>query len=173
MNKNAIKKYAIWARRELLERVSQKAMQYGITSDGENDPSLDSVNGKLLSDVEKKQRQALIKKVRQQGYEQAMEEAAYTWFNRFAALRFMEVNGYLPSHVRVFTDDDGNFKPQILSEAIHLELDGLNMDKVYELKNANKNEELFKYLLITQCNALSAILPGMFQKIADYTELLP
>lgn len=63
MNKNAIKKYAIWARRELLERVSQKAMQYGITSDGENDPSLDSVNGKLLSDVEKKQRQALIKKV--------------------------------------------------------------------------------------------------------------
>lgn len=172
MDKAAIKKYAIWARRELIERVSQKAMQYGITGDGENDPSLDSVNGKLLSDVEKKQRQALIKKVRQQGYEQAMEEAAYTWFNRFAALRFMEVNGYLPSHVRVFTDDDGNFKPQILSEAIHLEIDGLNMDKVYELKNANKNEELFKYLLITQCNALSAILPGMFQKIADYTELL-
>ena len=84
----------------------------------------------------------------------------------------MEVNCYLPSHVRVFTNDAGEFKPQILTEAIHLELDGLNMDKVYELENANKTEELFKYLLIVQCNALNSILPGMFQRIDDYTELL-
>ncbi len=97
---------------------------------------------------------------------------AYTWFNRFAALRFMEVNGYLPSHIRVFTDDEGHFRPQILAEAIHLELDGLNMEKVYQLKDANQEEELFKYLLIVQCNALNSILPGMFQKIEDYTELL-
>ena len=66
-----------------------------------------------------------------------MEEVAYTWVNRFAALRFMEVNGYLPSHIRVFTDDNNNFKPQILAEAIHLELDGLDMEKVYEMKNKN------------------------------------
>lgn len=172
MDKNAIKKYAVWARRELIERVSQKALQYGIATDDKADSNADSVNGKILSAVEKKQRQALIRKIQEQGYEQVMEEVAYTWFNRFAALRFMEVNGYLPSHVRVFTNEDGEFKPQILSEAIHLELDDLDMDKVYELKNANKNEELFKYLLITQCNALSNILPGMFQKIEDYTELL-
>ena len=172
MDKNAIKKYAVWARNELIERVSQKALQYGVTADGKADPKDTSVNGKLLSETEIKQREALIRKVNEQGYEQTMEEVAYTWFNRFAALRFMEVNGYLPSHVRVFTNDEGEFKPQILSEAIHLELDGLNMDKVYELKNANKNEELFKYLLITQCNALSGVLSGMFQKIADYTELL-
>lgn len=172
MDKNAIKKYAVWARRELIERVSQKALQYGITADGKADPNADSVNGRLLSDAEKKQRQALIRKVNEQGYEQVMEEVAYTWFNRFAALRFMEVNGYLPSHVRVFTNDEGEFKPQILSEAIHLDLDGLNMDKVYELKNANKDEELFKYLLIVQCNALNKILPGMFQRIEDFTELL-
>ena len=172
MDKNAIKKYAVWARRELIERVSQKALQYGITADGKADPNADSVNGRLLSDAEKKQRQALIRKVNEQGYEQVMEEVAYTWFNRFAALRFMEVNGYLPSHVRVFTNDEGEFKPQILSEAIHLNLDGLNMDKVYELKNANKDEELFKYLLIVQCNALNRILPGMFQRIEDFTELL-
>ena len=101
-----------------------------------------------------------------------MEEVAYTWFNRFIALRFMEVNGYLPSHIRVFTDDNNNFKPQILAEAIHLELDGLDMDKVYEMKNNNENDELYKYLIIVQCNNLSKILPGMFQKIADYTELL-
>ena len=172
MDKNAIKKYAVWARRELIERVSQKALQYGITADGKADPNVDSVNGRLLADAEKKQRRELIRKVNAQGYEQVMEEVAYTWFNRFAALRFMEVNGYLPSHVRVFTNDAGEYKPQILSEAIHLELDGLNMDRVYELKNASKNEELFKYLLVTQCNALSPILPKMFQRIADDTELL-
>ena len=101
-----------------------------------------------------------------------MEEVAYTWFNRFSALRFMEVNGYIPSHVRVFTDEENNFKPQIITEAIHLDLDGLDMEKVYELKDAEKSEELYKYLLIVQCNALNKILPGMFQKIADYTELL-
>lgn len=172
MDKNAIKKYAVWARRELIERVSQKALQYGITADGKADPNADSVNGRLLTDAEKKQRRALIRKVNEHGYEQVIEEVAYTWFNRFAALRFMEVNGYLPSHVRVFTNDAGEFKPQILAEAIHLDLAGLNMDRVYELKNANKDEELFKYLLVTQCNAMSPILPKMFQRIADDTELL-
>ena len=172
MDKNAIKKYAVWARRELIERVSQRALRFGITADGNADPEADSVDGYLLSAVEKKQRAALIKKVEEHGYEQVLEEAAYTWFNRFAALRFMEVNGYLPSHVRVFTNEEGEFKPQILAEAIHLELDGLNMDKVYELKDANNTEELYRYLLIVQCNALSSILPGMFQRIEDYTELL-
>lgn len=88
------------------------------------------------------------------------------------SLRFMEVNNYLPSRIRVFTDAEGNFKPEILTEAIHLELDGLDMEKVYALKDANDSEVLFKYLIITQCNALSGVLPGMFQKIADYTELL-
>ena len=172
MDKNAIKKYAVWARRELIERVSQRALRFGITADGKADPTADSVNGYLLSSSEKKQREALIKKVEEHGYEQVVEEVAYTWFNRFAALRFMEVNGYLPSHVRVFTNDAGEFKPQILAEAIHLELDGLDMDKVYALKDANDTEELYRYLLIVQCNALNTILPGMFQRIADYTELL-
>ena len=172
MNKNAIKKYAIWARRELIERVSQRAMIYGITPKEVGNPDADSVNGHLLSQTEKKQRQALIRIIGEKGYTKVMEEVAYTWFNRFAALRFMEVNGYLPSHVRVFTNDAGEFKPQILAEAIHLELDGLDMKKVYALENENKSEELFKYLLIVQCNALNSILLGMFQKIDDYTELL-
>ena len=104
--------------------------------------------------------------------DQVIEEVAYTWFNRFAALRFMEVNNYLPSRVRVFTDEEGAFKPEILTEAIHLELKGLDMEKVYALKEANDDEALFKYLISAQCNALSSVLPGMFQKIADYTELL-
>ncbi len=172
MDKNAIKKFAVWARTELIARVSLKGVEYGITEDNIVDAVADSINGKVLTDVEKKQRQALIAEINDKGYKQVMEEVAYTWFNRFSALRFMEVNGYLPSHVRVFTDEENNFKPQIITEAIHLDLDGLDMEKVYELKEAEKTEELYKYLLIVQCNALNKILPRMFQKISDYTELL-
>ena len=172
MDKNAIKKFAVWARTELIARVSLKGVEYGITEGNIEDANADSVGGKVLTVDEKRQRQALIAEIKDKGYKQVMEEVAYTWFNRFSALRFMEVNGYLPSHVRVFTDEENNFKPQIIAEAIHLDLDGLNMEKVYELKEAEKTEELYKYLLIVQCNALNKILPGMFQKIADYTELL-
>lgn len=172
MDKNAIKKYAIWARRELISRVSQRAAYFEITEAGFGDPEADSVLGRVLSDEEKAQRQALIAQVRQKGYRQVMEEAAYTWFNRFVALRFMEVNGYLPTHVRVFTDEANQFRPQILTEAINMELDGLNMQKVYAFKNANDDDGLFKYMVIVQCNALSSVLPGMFQRISDYTELL-
>lgn len=172
MDKNAIKKFAVWARTELIDRVSLKGVEYGITEDNIEDANADSVGGKVLTADEKKQRQALITEINDKGYKQVMEEVAYTWFNRFSALRFMEVNGYLPSHVRVFTDEENNFKPQIITEAIHLDLDGLDMEKVYKLKDAEKAEELYKYLLIVQCNALNKILPGMFQKIADYTELL-
>ncbi len=172
MDKNAIKKFAVWARTELIARVSLKGVEYGITEDNIVDAAADSINGKVLTDTEKKQRMACIAEINDKGYKQVMEEVAYTWFNRFSALRFMEVNGYLPSHVRVFTDEENNFKPQIITEAIHLDLDGLDMEKVYELKEAEKTEELYKYLLIVQCNALNKILPGMFQKISDYTELL-
>lgn len=172
MDKNAIKKYAVWARKELISRVAQKAQQYGITETEMVDASADSVNGKVLSAEEMQQRRALIAQINEKGYQQVMEEVAYTWFNRFSALRFMEVNGYLPSHVRVFTDENNAFKPQILAEALHLELDKLDKDKVYTLKETEQTEELYKYLLIVQCNALNSILPGMFQTIADYTELL-
>lgn len=172
MDKNAIKKFAVWARKELITRVSLKGVEYGITEDNIEDVNADSIGGKVLTADEKKQRRACIAEINDKGYKQVMEEVAYIWFNRFSALRFMEVNGYLPSHVRVFTDEENNFKPQIITEAIHLDLDGLNMERVYELKEAEKTEELYKYLLIVQCNALNKILPGMFQKIADYTELL-
>lgn len=172
MNKNAIKKFATEARRELISRVSQRALKYGISDQEVGNPNDDSVGGHLLSATEKKQRAALIAQIQEKGYEQVMEEVAYTWFNRFSALRFMEVNGYLPTRVRVFTDENNAFKPQILTEAIHMELDGLEMEKVYAYKEANDDDDLYKYLLITQCNALNSVLPGMFQKIADYTELL-
>lgn len=172
MDKNAVKKYAVWARRELIIRVSQRAAKYGITVDNTGNAADESVNGVLLTTHEKYQRTALINKINHNGYNKVIEEVAYTWFNRFTALRFMEVNGYLPSHVRVFTNEENEFKPQILAEAIELELEGLNMEKVFALKNENSTDELYKYLVITQCNALYGVLPEIFQKIDDYTELL-
>lgn len=172
MDKNSIKKFAVWARRELIERVAQKALQFGISAHSAEPAEAVSIHGKVLSADELQQRKALLQQVQSKGYEQVMEEVAYTWFNRFCALRFMEVNQYLPSRIRVFTNEEDAFKPQIIDEALNLELDGLSMDAVYAFKEANDKEGLFKYLLITQCNALSAILPGMFQRIADYTELL-
>lgn len=172
MDKNVLKKYAVWARRELIVRVGQRATFYGVTEEDYGDVSADSINGRILSDVEKKQRKALIAQIRKKGYVEVIEEVAYTWFNRFLALRFMEVNGYLPDRVKIFTDSDNCFQPQILNEAIDLEIDGLDMEKVYAYKDANQTEELYKYLLVVQCNALNAVLPGIFQKIEDYTELL-
>ena len=165
MDKNSIKKFAVWARRELISRVSQKAYQYGITEDSIVPGDAASVNGVVLSADEIRPRKALIDQINAKDYQQVMEEVAYTWFNRFIALRFMEVNSYLPSRVRVFTDADNRFKPQILTEAIDLELDGLDIDRVFALKDANDDEALFKYLLFTQCNALSAVLPGMFRSV--------
>ena len=172
MDKNAIKKYAVWARRELITRVMQKAEQYGITDQKTIAMDTDTISGRVLTTTEKRQRQALLSKIKQDGFSEVMEEVAYTWFNRFTALRFMEVNAYLPSHVRIFTDEEGNYKPQILTEAINLELSDLDMERVYKLKESNDDEALFKYLIIIQCNALNPILPYMFQKISDYTELL-
>lgn len=172
MNKNAIKSFAMKARRDLIARVSQRALKYGISEKETGNPEDDVVNGYVLSYTEKKQRAGLIHQIQEKGYEQVIEEVAYTWFNRFSALRFMEVNGYLPSRIRIFTDENNAFKPQILTESIHMDLPGLDIDKVYAYKEANDNDELYKYLLITQCNALNSILPLMFQKIADYTELL-
>ena len=172
MDKNAIKKFAVWARKELIERVSKKALAYGITEHEVYNPDADSVNGLVLTAAQKKERKALTEQIFAKGYKQVMEEVAYTWFNRFCALRFMEVNGFLPSLVRVFTNDKNEFRPQLLTEALELDLPGLDKQKIYELKEANADEELYKYLLITQCNALNNELPCMFQRIEDYTELL-
>ncbi len=171
MNKNAIQKFAVWARVQLIGAVKQRAFAYEITGGGDK-PELDAVGGRLLTNAEKSQRRELIGEIRRKGFDQVMEEAAYTWFNRFIALRFMEVNNYLPSKVRLFTDENGAFKPQILKEAMTVELDGLDRGIVLGLLDKQENEALYKYLLITQCNALNAALPGMFEKIANWTELL-
>ena len=172
MNKTAIKNYAVWARRKLIESVKQRAFEMEITDGGVNDPGLDTVAGRPLGSAEKTQRAQLIAEIKARGYESVMEEAAYTWFNRFIALRFMEVNGYLPSKVRVFTDENGEFKPEILKQALSMDLDGLDRNRVLALLDAQDNEGLYQYLLITQCNAFNEALPYMFETISNWTEIL-
>ena len=172
MNKGAIQKFAIWARNELIAQVSQRAYQYGIDESGFGDASADTLNGRLLTAEEKSQRQELIKQIKEKGYQQVMEEVSYTWFNRFIALRFMEVNNYLPSHIRVFSDASGAFKPEILNDVLHLDLPGLDSGKVAEYIESNDTEALYRYLLLTQCNALNSALPVMFERMGGYTEML-
>lgn len=172
MNKHAIQKYAVWARNELIEQVKQRAYQYGIDDKGYGDANAATIAGRVLSADEKQQRREFVSQIDGNGYQQVIEEVAYTWFNRFVALRFMEVNDYLPTHVRVFSDANGDFNPEILKEVLHLDLPGLDRSKVSELLNANQTEDLYRYLLLTQCNALHAALPEMFEKLGSYTEML-
>lgn len=178
MDKNAIKKFATWARRELIDRVRQQAYSYEVEG-ADADWNASTAHGVVLTPVQRTQRQALIERMQAKGYEATIEEVAYTWFDRFCALRFMEVNGYLPGRTRMFSDENGAFRPQILTNALDVQLDGLDLDTVIQLKEENKNEELFKYLLLTMCNALKPVLTlfqpddrGCHLVDRDYTWLL-
>ena len=172
MNKTAIKNFAVWARVTLINAVTQMAFEYDVTENGRNDPAQSSVNGNSLTATEKNQRSQLIAHINANGFTQTMEEIAYTWFNRFIALRFMEVNNYLPSHTRIFSDENGNFKPEVLSDAVNLKLEGLDRELVLEMLENQENERLYKYIIITQCNALNEGLPEIFEQIGGWTELL-
>lgn len=174
MDKTAIKNFAIQARKDLIAGVKQKAYEYGIDvkTTGNEAPTGALLNGRILTSEEQSQRNELLNLIKIKGYDQVMEEGGYTWFNRFIALRFMEVNEYLPSRIRCFTNGKNEFQPEILSEALHLDLNGLDKAKVISLLETNRTEELYKYLLITQCNDLNTALPEMFEKIQNYTELL-
>lgn len=172
MNKTAIKNFAVAARLTLIDAVTQRAYEYEVTENGKNNPDQTEAGGHALTPTERSQRKQLIDRIRLNGFAQTMEEAAYTWFNRFIALRFMEVNGYLPTRIRVFTDENGTFKPEILAEASRLEFDGIDHDYIMELLDTQENDKLYKYLLIAQCNALNVGLPEMFEEIGGWTELL-
>lgn len=172
MNKTAIKNFAVAARLTLIDAVTQRAYEYEVTENGKNNPDQTEAGGHALTPTELSQRRQLIDRIRLNGFAQTMEEAAYTWFNRFIALRFMEVNGYLPTRIRVFTDENGAFKPEILAEASRLDFNGIDHDYIMELLDTQENDKLYKYLLIAQCNALNVGLPEMFEKIGGWTELL-
>ncbi|MEC5222610.1 BREX-1 system adenine-specific DNA-methyltransferase PglX [Bacillus atrophaeus] len=177
MNKSALKTFATNARRELLKKVEARAMKIGITENNIKKAEIESsdaifIDGRWLLKEEKIQRDRLIDRINQIGFNRVMEEVAYTWFNRFTALRFMEVNDYLPTKVRVLSSTNADStEPDMMKEALSLDLD-LDKEYIYKLKMNNNSEELFKYLIIKHCNDLNRFLPFMFETIDDYKEIL-
>ena len=173
MNKNALKTFAVNARKDLIAAVKNRAYEYGIDATGFGERKATVINGRPLSSTEVEQRAKLVAKIQAAGFEHVMEEAAYTWFNRFIALRYMEVNRYLPSRIRVFTNEAGEFDPEILKRVDELDFIGeQEQQKVYDFIENSDRDGLFKFLIIAQCNALHTLLPCMFEPLSDYTELL-
>lgn len=175
MNKSKIQKFAVDGHKLLYKQIAQRAYQYGIEEGNIGKADATEVRGRILSPLEKSQRAALITEINTNGYPQTIERVTYIWFNRIVALRFMEVNNYLPSHIRVFSDASGAFKPEILNDVLHLEMEGLDKAQIAEYIENNNTEELYRYLLLTQCAELKAALPDIFvfgARDRDYTELL-
>lgn len=193
MNKTAIKNFAIWARNKLIADIQYRAGLMGITADGIKDPLPQSTGTMEFYDIGTSepyaisgdaipQRKKLVEVIRKKendsnyatAYKYILEEVAYTWFNRLIAIRFMEVNDYLPSHIRVLSSESGKIEPDLVTTPFDAELTFTSAEEetVLRLKTENKLDELFRLLFIKQCNALNAILPALFEKTSDYTELL-
>lgn len=193
MNKTAIKNFAIWARNKLIADIQYRAGLMGITEDGIKDPLPQSTGTMEFYDIgtaepyaitgeaisQRKKLVEIIRKKEKDGnyataYKYILEEVAYTWFNRLIAIRFMEVNDYLPSHIRVLSSESGKIEPDLVTTPFDAELSFTSAEEetVLRLKNENKLDELFRLLFIKQCNALNEILPALFEKTSDYTELL-
>lgn len=194
MNKAAIKNFAIWARNKLIADIIYKAGLLGITEKAIKSPLPQSTKDVQffdigtkepysISGIEIKQREALttvIQNKKQQAdystaYKAVIEEVAYTWFNRLIAVRFMEVNDYFPSRIRVLSSESaGKDEPDLVTNPFEtdLEFTHYEKDRIMQLKQENQLDELFRMLFIKQCNALNAILPNLFEKTSDYTELL-
>jgi type II restriction/modification system DNA methylase subunit YeeA len=182
MDKNKVKSFAIWARNNLIEKVKDRAYKIGIEDNRIKDieeiqGGFRVVGGEEIFNILPSHRKALIKQIEAKSLYEVVEEVAYTWFNRFIALRYMEVNDYLPIGIRVLSSEiQGKVEPDILSRVgeVIRELK-LDSDLVYNLLDSGKNadrERLYKYILIRQCNELGNIIPSLFEKITDYTELL-
>ncbi|MGL4874349.1 MAG: BREX-1 system adenine-specific DNA-methyltransferase PglX [Clostridium sp.] len=182
MDKNKIKAFAIWARRSLISSVSEMANKIGIYENEIKEAK--SVQGGFIVEgkedivpVSIENRIALVEQIKEKGYEQVMEEVAYTWFNRFMGLRYMEVNNYLPSGVRILSSEDKEKKePDALSNITEvIEELGLDANEIYELLDTGDTrdrEKAYRIILVKQCNELGKIIPQMFEKITDYTEML-
>ena len=193
MNKTAIKNFAIWARNKLIADVSYDARLIGITEDGIAKPLPQSFGGTQFFDIGTaepysisgeavRQRDKLIEVIQQKekdtdyktAYQYVIEEVAYTWFNRLIAIRFMEVNDYLPSHIRVLSSESGKLEPDLVTTPFDAELPFTTEEEtqIFQLKQDNKLDEVFRILFLKQCNALNEILPALFEKTKNYTELL-
>ncbi|MEH0978212.1 BREX-1 system adenine-specific DNA-methyltransferase PglX [Bacillus mobilis] len=176
MNKKALKEFAVYARNELREQIALRAQAFGITSEGSpvlvTGADYVEINGKKYPTTYKNSIQKLLKEIEIKGYDNVIEEVAYTWFNRLIAIRYMEVHNYLPSKVRVLSSETkGKVDPDILTEYQYTDLP-VNTEEVVSLLAQGNREEAFRKLLVAQCNELNDIMPFLFEKLADYTELL-
>ena len=142
MNKTKIQKFAVEGHKLLYSQISQRAYQFGVEEADPGKPDATEVRGRVLSPLERSQRAALIEAINENGYPQTIEKVTYIWFNRIVALRFMEINNYLPSHIRVFSDANGDFKPEVLKDVLHLEIKGLDKDQVADYLENNQTDEL-------------------------------
>lgn len=177
MNRNKLEAYAQKARRDFIAAVTDRAAFYGLTAKSiepvvvQGDVALIGARFFPLSVAEPRKR--LEERIRQDGFEQVMEEMAYTWFNRFAAIRYMELHGYLDHGYRVLSHPDGQDQPEILEHFDEVDLSDQVQQKAVELKlDGNKDEDLYRLLLKVQCNALHKAMPFLFEPIGDETELL-
>lgn len=176
-NRNVLKKYAPQARLDFIQAVTNRAAQFGITKDGnasgEIQGDLFILNGKAFPRSVANQRNRLISRIANEGFGQVMEAVAYTWFNRFLAIRYMEVHDYFDHGCRVLSNPNGHAEPEILEKATSVDLPGLNQDEIVNLKlDGTKDEQIYRKLLIAQCNDLHRAMPFLFEKIDDETELL-
>ena len=176
MDKAKIAQFSDTLREALLQETRKRAAHYGILPDSIRDVDEEFedsivINGEVSNKRIKQQRKRLAGEVTKKGYEQVMDEVTYTWFNRFVALKFMEVNGYLP--VRVFSSEEADkSEPDILTKSLSLDFLDIDRDAVIDLKSEGKDEALYKYLIRHLCNYLHEIMPFLFESIEDYTELL-
>lgn len=173
MNDAAIRNFSAWARRDLLAGVRLRCTQYGILEQGSPAPDAQVIDGRVLSQQEQAQRAELLRMVAAQedGWNRLVDRAAYTWFNRLVAIRYMEVNGRLPSHVRVLSAADGSFRPQAMDEALDLPL-SLDAAQVARLMQEGNDEELFRLVFLAQCDELAVCMPAVFEPVGAAMELL-
>ena len=175
MNDTAIKNYCIWARNELIAGVEARMRFYGV-AEGAEPAGAAAVGGRALSPEETGWRDALLRAGAEEGFARLRDRAAYTWFNRIAAVRYMEVHDFLPSRVRMFTRPaaDGSWElgSQAADEALDVEIEGADPVRVAELKQAGEDGPLFRYLFLAQCAELSGCLPGVFQPVDACMALL-
>lgn len=175
MNDTAIKNYCIWARNELIAGVEARMRLYGV-AEGAEPAGATAVGGRALSPEETEWRDALLRAGAEEGFARLRDRAAYTWFNRIAAVRYMEVNDFLPSRVRMFTRPaaDGSWElgSQAADEALDVQIEGADPVRVAELKQAGEDGPLFRYLFLAQCAELSGCLPGVFQPVDACMALL-
>lgn len=172
MNDSAIKSYCIWARRELIAEVERRCAIYDITEKPLNLADADAVNGRVLSSNERRQRAKLLGAAREEGCERLAERAAYTWFNRIMAIRFMEVNDLLPSHTRMLSGNDGTSRPQALAEALMVDIEGLDRAEVARLVQGGDDEATFRCVFLAQCAELHGCMPDVFEAVGSAMELL-